>query len=77
MGPRHFWQRIFGIYFYHYGPESFEGTQRLLLEEKIKDASGQHAVAIHFSNERASGLAMTLSVELELFSPLTPDGIKK
>jgi hypothetical protein len=51
VGQGHLWQGIVENHFYRYGPESFETTQRLLLKEKIKDASGQNQVPLHFSNE--------------------------
>jgi hypothetical protein len=40
MGAGHFWQRVFGIDFYHDGPEPFEAAQGLLLRKKIEDAGG-------------------------------------
>ena len=53
MGAGHFWQRVFGIYLYHHGSESFEAAQRLLHEKQITDANGQHAVTIHLSDQRS------------------------
>ena len=65
MGPGHFRQRIFGIDLYHDGPEPFEATQGLLLRKKIEDASGQHKLTVHFSDEESAEIER--QPELALF----------